>query len=178
MHMVLTERELLKVQQANPACRVELRDGRIIIMSPSGALSEVIAVMLASRLNDWVHPKKLGYILGSNGGFRLPNGDVIAPDVSFVTRERLPELPSGLADAVPNLAVEVKSPSDRIRELEEKLGLLRELGAQITWLIDPDQHTVTVHELGQAQFLADGDALQLTALLPGWNMRVHDLWPD
>jgi Uma2 family endonuclease len=178
MHMVLTERELLKVQQANPACRVELRDGRIIIMSPSGALSEVIAVMLASRLNAWVHPKRLGYILGSNGGFRLPNGDIIAPDVSFVTRDRLPTLPGGFADAVPNLAVEVKSPSDRIRELEEKLGLLRELDAQITWLIDPDQRTVAVHELGHAQLLKDGDTLHLTALLPGWSMQVQDLWPD
>lgn len=177
--MALTERDLAEVQAVYRDNRVELRDGKIIIMSPSGDFSEAVAFELAARLREWVRPRKLGFVLTSSAGFRLPNGDVIAPDVSFVAKGRMRIPPRHYADVVPNLVVEVKSPSDRIAELEEKLTLLRSFGAQAALLIDPDERTVKVDADGQPpSTITDADMLDLPGVLPGWSMPVSELWPE
>jgi Uma2 family endonuclease len=178
-HMGLTEQDMLKVQAAFPNSRIELRDGKIIVMSLSDFYSGGVVVELAVRLQRWAEPRKLGFVLTSGAGYRLPNGDIVAPDVSFVAKERMRIPPPDFADVVPNLVVEVKSPSERIAELEEKLSLLRSLGAQAALLIDPDERTVKVDADGQPSCtLTDADTLDLPALLPGWSMRVSELWPE
>jgi Uma2 family endonuclease len=177
-NMALTEKDLLTVQAACPDNRVELRDGKIIVMSPSDHVSEVIVARLVARLQNWVEPRDLGFIATSSAGFHLPNGDVVAPDITYVSRQRMQTSPRGYAHVVPDLVVEVKSPSDRIAELEEKLALLRSLGAQASVLIDPDEHTVVVEANDQPRrTLMDADALEFPALLPGWSMPVSELWP-
>jgi Uma2 family endonuclease len=177
--MALTEQDLIAVQALYPDNRVELRDGKIIVMSPSDHTSEVIGARLTRRLANWVEPRKLGFVATSSAGFRLPNGDVLAPDVSYVSKERMRISPRAYAGVVPDLAVEVKSPSDQLRELEEKLALLRSLGTQTTLLIDPDNRTVVVDADGQPPHtLTDADTLELPEVLPGWSMRVSELWPE
>jgi Uma2 family endonuclease len=177
-HMALTERDLLTIQAAYPNSRLELRDGKIIVMSPSDYMSEAIVAQLARQLLNWVEPRKLGFVVTSSAGFRLPNGDVLAPDVSFVAKERMRIPPRQYADVVPNLVVEVKSPSDRLVELEEKLSLIRSFGAQAALLIDPDERTVKVDANGSSHLiLTDADTLELPMLLPGWSMRISELWP-
>src|ERR1017187_7607538 len=116
-NMALTERDLLTVQAAYPNSRLELRDGKIVVMSPSGDICENVVARLCRRLGNWVEPRELGFVFTSSAGFRLPNGDVIAPDTSYVAKERMQTPSRGFADCVPNLVVEVKSPSDRVREL-------------------------------------------------------------
>src|SRR5271166_514337 len=132
--MALTERDLLKIQAAYPNSRIELRDGKVIVMSLSDCYSVAVVVELARRLLDWVEPRKLGFVATSSAGFRLPNGDIVAPDVTFVAKDRMRFSPRDFADVVPNLVVEVKTPSDRVPELEEKLHMLRSLGAQAALL--------------------------------------------
>ena len=178
-NMALSERDLIAVQAVYPDKRVELRDGKIIIMSPSGDFSEAVAFELAARLREWVRPRKLGFILTSSAGLRLPNGDIVAPDVSFVSKERMRIPPPGFAEVVPELVVEVKSPSDRVAELEEKLALLRSFGTQVVVLVDPEQRTVTVDAVGQPpRILTNADTIDLPALLPGWSTRISELWPE
>lgn len=176
--MALTERDLLRVQAANPECRVELRDGKIIVMSPSSYGSDAVATRLAILLGRFVLERKLGVVTGSSAGFRLPNGDIVSPDLSFVSTNRLHSIePNHFANLAPDLAVEVRSPSDRVRELEEKLGMLREFGAKATMLVDPKARTVTL-DAGEAprRVLANADLLELPDLLPGWSIRVSELW--
>ena len=177
--MALTERDLLRVQAANPDCRVELRDGKIIVMSPSGLYSELVVTNLVAHLQSFVRDRKLGFVVGSSGGFHLPNGDIVGPDVSFVSRERLRSVPCGFARIAPDLAVEVKSPSNRIPELAEKLAMLRSQGTQVTLLVDPDERTVVFEGAGgRPRILRAEDAIELPSLVPGWSMRVSELWPE
>ena len=177
--MALTEQDLLTVQAAYPNSRFELRDGKIIVTSPSDFTSEVIVARLSRRLSDWVEPRKLGFVVTSSAGFRLPNGDIIEPDVAYVSKERMRVSPRAYAHVVPDLAVEVKSPTDRVAELEEKLSLLRSLGARAALLIDPDERTVNVDVGDQPQrTLTDIDVLEFPELLPGWSLRVSELWPE
>jgi Uma2 family endonuclease len=176
--MALTERDLIAVQAVYPDNRVELRDGKIIVMSPSDHKSEVIAARLVTHLQNWVGPRDLGFVATSSAGFFLPNGDVLAPDVSYVSKKRMSITPRAYARVVPELAVEVKSPSDRVSEIQEKLAVFRSLGAEATLLIDPDEGTVRVNVDGQPEvMLTDADTIELPHLLPGWSMRVSELWP-
>jgi Uma2 family endonuclease len=178
LQMALNEQDLLKVQAAFPDGRLELRDGKIIVMSPSDDMSEIVAFELAARLREWVRPRKLGFVFTSSAGFRLPNGDIVSPDVSYFAKERMRRVSRAFAAAVPNLAVEVKSPSDRISDLDEKLALLRSFGTQVALLVDPDEQVVKVHAEGQPSLtLTDADTLELPIILPGWSMPVSELWP-
>jgi Putative restriction endonuclease len=81
----LTLKDLEKLQAQHPDYRMELVEGEIIIMSPFGLESEEVAVEISRQLANWVRPRRLGRVVGSSAGFKLPNPneDVRAPDVSF-----------------------------------------------------------------------------------------------
>ncbi|GAC1594095.1 MAG: hypothetical protein NVS3B28_24550 [Candidatus Velthaea sp.] len=115
----------------------------------------------------------------SNGGFRYEDGDLMAPDVSFISRERLPSVPRSFAHAIPELVVEVQSSTQRPSAVRAKLALLLEKGSTLGLLIDPGTHAVEVHRPGsETVALQDGDTIDLDAVLPGLRIAVTDLWPE
>jgi Uma2 family endonuclease len=80
---------------------------------------------------------------------------------------------------LPDLAVEIKSQSDRIKPLEEKILKFLEMGTQAGMLIDPDEETVTIYYRDDRSkvVLGNGDAIAIPELLPGWEVLVESLWP-
>src|SRR5688572_15630723 len=100
----------------------ELVDGRLV-EKPMGAESDLIAAAILTALNNHVRPGRLGYVFGSQTGYRcFPSRKnlVRKPDVSVVLRERFPneEIPKGDITIFPDLAVEVVSPNDMYEEVE------------------------------------------------------------
>ncbi len=77
--MSLTVKDLEKMQAAYPDYRMELVNGNVVVMSPSGYESEEVGTEFAALLRNWVRPRKLGRVAGSSAGFRLPNTDLRAP---------------------------------------------------------------------------------------------------
>src|SRR3989442_8074155 len=186
--MSISWHEVEKLQALYPDYQIELREGKIIIMSPSDSVSGEIGVHFSALLNIWVRSHNLGRILDSSTGFRMPNGDLLSPDFSFVSRERLKQNPRTYLAVVPQLIVEIKSSRDRIRELEEKIALFLSQGVQVGILIDPDTHIVSVYrptglsknaDSGdpnpQATTLRDGDTLSIPELIPGWEIPITSL---
>ena len=182
--------DIEKLQVLYPDYQIELREGKIIIMSPSDSVSGEIGARFSTLLGTWVYNHNLGRILDSSTGFRMPNGDLLSPDVSFVSRERLKQNPRTYLFVVPQLIVEIKSSRDRIRELEEKIALFLSQGVQVGILIDPDTHTVCVYRSGglsknadsgesipQVITLRDGDTLTIAELFPGLEIPITSLWP-
>lgn len=166
------------LQEKHLDYQMELEDGKIIIMGPSDVYSSEISARLIWLLMNWVSPRSLGRVFDSSGGFILPNTDLKAPDVSFVSAERLRQSPRYFAQLVPDLVVEIKSQSDRIKTLEEKLQLFLTLGAQVGILIDPDRLTVTIYRpIGEQEVLSNTDILKIPELLPGWELPVSEIWP-
>ncbi|MBW3586850.1 MAG: Uma2 family endonuclease [Cyanobacteria bacterium 0813] len=195
----LTDREDLQIRSAYPSTRLtvadleqlqgilceshldyqlELVEGKIIIMSPSDIVSSEIGAEFGRLLGNWVKPRKLGRVFESSGGFILPNSDLRAPDVSFVIADRLKQSKRYFAELVPDLVVEIKSQSDRLKPLREKILSFIELGAKVGILIDPDKRTVTIYSpTAEPVVLRDGDMISIPELLPGWEVAVAELWP-
>jgi len=175
--MSLTAKDLERAQEQLPDYQMELVNGEIIVMSPSGYESDEVAVETARQLSNWVRPRKLGRVTGSSAGFVLPNADTRAPDVSFVLAERLRKSPRSFAELAPDLVVEVKSPTDSITKLREKIDEFLSLGTRVGLLIHPEQRWVEVRRMGQTPVrLQDGDVLTVPDLLPGWEVKVEELW--
>lgn len=179
---MMTVKDLEQVQatlnQAGYDYQLELENGQILIVGPSDVDSSEIGVIFIRLLANWVYPRRLGRVFDSAGGFILPNTDLKAPDVSFVRASRLRERRRYFAEMVPDLVVEIKSQSDRIKPLKEKIQMFLLQGAVVGILIDPDQETVTVYRPnGEATELSNGEILTLPELFPGWEIPIDEIWP-
>ncbi|MBD2138700.1 Uma2 family endonuclease [Anabaena sp. FACHB-1237] len=179
---IMTIKDVEKLQTAiNDAgldYDVELTNGRISIVGPSDVVSSEIGILFSRLLANWVYPCRLGRVFDSAGGFILPDSNLTAPDVSFVSAARLRQSPGYFGELVPDLVVEIKSQSDRIKTLKNKILNLIKLGAIIGILIDPDEETVTVYRSqGEAIVFHNGDILTLPELFPGWEVPISELWP-
>ncbi|MEA5550625.1 Uma2 family endonuclease [Anabaena cylindrica UHCC 0172] len=157
---------------------VELTNGRISIVGPSDIVSSEISSRLIAFLFAWINPRRLGRVFDSAGGFILPDSNLTAPDVSFVRAARLRQSPRYFGELVPDLVVEIKSQSDRIKPLVTKILNFINLGAVIGILIDPDEETVTVYRhQGEPTVLINGDILTIPELFSGWELAISELWP-
>ena len=189
--MSISFHDVERLQALYPDRQIELREGKLIIMGPSDSVSGEVGARFSMLLSTWVYTYNLGRILDSSTGFRLPNGDLLSPDVSFVLRERLKHNPRTYLSVIPELIVEIKLSRDRLRELEEKIALFLDQGVQVGLLIDPDTHTVRVYRasglskdaesgetISQGTTLHDGDSLSIPDLFPGWEIPITSLWPS
>lgn len=158
--------------------QIELEDGRLSIMGPSDIVSSEISSRLIAFLFAWVNPRRLGRVFDSAGGFIMPDTNVKAPDVSFVRAARLRQSPRYFGQLVPDLVVEIKSQSDRLKPIEIKVLKFVELGAIVGIAIDPDAETVKIYRsTDEPQILQNGDILTIPELFPGWELPVSELWP-
>ncbi|EGK85046.1 Uma2 family endonuclease [Microcoleus vaginatus PCC 9802] len=178
----MTLKDLNQVQtlfsEAGLDYKIELEDGRLSIVGPSDIVSSEISSILIRLLGNWVYPRRLGRVFDSAGGFIMPDTNVKAPDVSFVRAARLRQSPRYFGELVPDLVVEIKSQSDRIKLIETKVLKFIELGAIVGILIDPDEETVTIYgSTGEPTVLGNGDILTVAELFPGWELPVSELWP-
>jgi len=173
----LTRKDLEKLQAEYPDYRMELVDGKIIVMSPSGYESDEVAAEFVRVLGNWVRPKKLGRVTASSAGFDLPSANVRAPDVSFVRRERLPKSPRSFAELAPDLMVEVKSPTDTLKSLRDKVQFFLSQGTKVGILMNPQRRRVEIYRPdSEVEILGDGDVLTIPDLLPGFEVAIVDLW--
>ena len=162
-------------------CRYALVKGELQRMTPAGFRHGAVAVNLTVPVGQHVRKHRLGIVCGAETGFVLErNPDtVLAPDLAFVRRERIPAsgVPATFWDGAPDLAVEVLSPGDSRRETAAKVSAWLSAGARVVWVADPRDASVTVHEPGRpARRLGASDVLDGAPLLPGFQLPVADLF--
>lgn len=174
----LTVEDLKTVQaKLGDDYRMELVNGEIVVMSPSGYESDEVAMRMAGKLFSWVDERRLGRVTASSAGFTLPNSNTRAPDVSFVVAERLRRAPRSFAQLAPDLMVEVKSPSDSIEALETKINDFLQQGTKVGILINLDNQLVKIFRSGEQPLeLRNSEVLTVPDLLPGWSVQVSELW--
>ena len=161
--------------------RYELWDGELIIMSPAAARHEEICYRLVLALGSFADQHRLGQVYGSSMGFRLNRLTVYTPDVSFVSKERLRAMrydPDKFLNAAPDLAVEVLSPSDTIRQTESKIADYFAHGTRLAWLVNPRRLQVRVYHQPGEHTLLEGSQTELDGedLLPGFKYTLGQLF--
>lgn len=168
-----TEEDLLRTPSDGQ--KYELVDGEIRV-SPAGLPHGRVCVRLTVRLGAFVEERQLGDVFDSSTGFRLPGGNVRLPDVCFVAKGRLVGASSGFGDVAPDLAVEVLSPTDRSRQVLDKVGEYLQAGVHLVWVIDPERRTAAVYRsLTKVRELGSDDSLDGEDVVPGFRCRLADV---
>lgn len=156
--------------------KFELVDGEATEV-PTGWEHDVIGARLIGFLTSVA--SSLGYLAGSSAGFRMNDGNIRAPDVSFVRAERAPsgEEARRFFDGAPDLAVEIISPSESRNDIFRKIGEYFEAGAQQVWIVQPMNRTVTVyHSMDRVRTYEPDEELEGGDLLPGFRCAVSDIF--
>jgi len=159
----------------------ELVKGELYEMTPAGAAHGSSAMRAGALLNVHVRANQLGEVFAAETGFILRrNPDTVrAPDAAFVSRDRLPtgELPVGFLELAPDLAVEVVSPGNTAREVQEKVEDWLRAGTRLLWVLYPATRSVAVHRsLEDVRVLSEEDALEGGEVIPGFACEVRELF--
>src|SRR5262245_26136093 len=130
--------------------RIEMTsEGQMIIMMPVGGEGSHRNFNLITEFGIWAKNDQTGIGFDSSGGFRLPNKAKRSPDVSWLKRERWEALSAKerkkFLPLCPDFAVELRSETDRLKKLQDKMQEYIENGAQLGWLIDPIEKKVHVY---------------------------------
>ena len=145
-----------------------------------GVVAHRLAVLLETVLAASAH--RTGEITAAETGFRIARDPdtVRAPDLAYVSADRLPAEDGwdGFLDAVPDLVVEVVSPSDRAGDVLDKAASWLAAGTAVVWVVYPRQRTVAVHRPdGVVTLVGPTGVLDGTAVLPGLHIDVADVFP-
>ena len=159
----------------------ELVNGELEEKTMSG-LSSWVGLEVGDRLRNFVVEHQLGWVFGSDAGYQCfadAPDKVRKPDVSVVAQDKLPNGPTdGHLRVAPDLAVEVASPNDSLRDTDRKVEDYLAAGVRSVWLIDPNVRIVQVIRAdGTSLRLRDPDELTEPDILPGFRCCVRDFLP-
>jgi Uma2 family endonuclease len=177
----LDEEQLFEFCQLNRDLRIERdADGALVLMAPAGGASSARNLELCRQLANWAQRDGSGIAFDSSVGFLLPNGAMRSPDASWVRRERWDALSQDQREKFlplcPDFAVELRSPSDRLSNLQRRLRELIHNGARLGWLIDPRRGSVHVYRPSEpVQTLLAPTSIAADPLLPGFVLDLRTI---
>jgi len=168
--------------QANESLKFE-RDhqGNVILMSPTYSLTSAYNSELVFQLQLWNKKHKLGIVFESNGGFTLPDQSQRAADVAWVSYQKWNNLSvkekEKFANVCPDFVIELKSQSDRLSFLQEKMEMWMRNGTLLGILIDPDEEKSYVYAKNEPTEILEGFEHQISGkqVLPGFLLNLNEL---
>ena len=183
---LMTAEELLAYPL--PDKRIELVRGRLIVREPPGMRHGECALRIGVALSNFLSRDRAssgaaetrGRVLTCDSGFTLArNPDTVrGPDVAYVSRKRWAgPMPDGYGEFAPDLAVEIRSPSDRPGAVLAKVGDWLDAGSHLVWVVDPARRQVTVYRAdGSQALLGVEDVLGGDDLLTGFTFAIAELF--
>lgn len=165
----------LEVQAARGDFPCELADG-VLVEKAVGYSESWLAVVLLHALMEYLKTHQLGILGGEQGFLRLAPGLVRAPDVSFISWDRLPgrRVPAApMPDIAPDLAVEILSQGNTRAEMERKLQDYFNAGTRLVWIVDPVSRVARVYTSpDQCRVIDEHGALEGGEVLPGFRLPL------
>ena len=166
----------------NPDLRIERRsNGELSVDMPTKGFTGLQNALLATLLGNWTLRNGEGFSCDSSMGFTLPDGSVLSPDAAWVRKSALESLTEAQKDdflpVVPEFVVEIRSKSDRLSSLREKMEDWRENGVSLGILLDPSSKTVEIYRPGvPATILENPDVFDCSPELPGFVLDVRAIF--
>ena len=166
-HVRFTDEQFYQLCINNPELNVE-RDaqGALIFMPPVGGESGNREIELGTDLNIWNRQTKLGKVFSSSTIFRLPNGGNRSPDAAWVELSRwqalTPEQRQKFPPIAPDFVIELRSRTDSLSTLQDKMQEYLDSGVRLGWLLNPQDQQVEIYRQGQEK-----EILSLPATLSG-----------
>ena len=163
--------------------RLELVEGEIVEMSLPGGEHGEITGWLYMKIASYVYANDLGRVTVADTGFilkRNPAGrdTVRGLDIAFISKAKAPNpLPRGWIEFAPDLAVEVISPGNSADDIHRKVRELLKAGTPLIWLVYAETRTVVAHTSASAVTYEESDTLTGGDALPGFEVRVGDIFP-
>ena len=175
----VTPEQFTALAAANRDLRLErTSQGELIVNPPAGWETGERNSSLTGQLYKWYEANEtLGKVFDSSTGFTLPNSAIRSPDASWVSRDRwealTPEDKTTFPKICPDFVVELRSKSDKLPPLQEKMREYLENGAKLGWLIDPQSSRVEIYQTGkETEILENPTQLSGEPVLPSFILNL------
>lgn len=181
--MQMTDEQFFEFCQVNRDLRIERNQfGEISIMSPTGSETGNRDARITQQLMNWADEDQTGIAFSSSTGFKLSTGAERSPDASWIQLSRWntlsPEQQQRFAPICPDFVVELRSPSDNLQRLKEKMEeYMREPGIQLGFLIDRKHRRVYIYRPGIPEECLENPAtVSGEPVLPGFVLNMSKVW--
>lgn len=179
----MTDEQFFEFCQVNQELRIESNKfGELLIMPPTGSDSGNREARIIQQLMNWADEDSTGIAFSSSAGFTLSTGAKLAPDASWIKLERwnslTEEQKQKFAPICPDFVVELRSPSDNLKPLQEKMEeYMKEPGLQLGWLIDRKNRRVYIYRPNQAvEILDNPETISGNPVLLGFILNLSKVW--
>ena len=175
----LTNDQLLEFCAANDSFRIERNPaGELVVTTPAGGKTSNREGYLSRELDIWAEQD---VAFNCNGGFSLPDGSVRAADAAWLSLQKWHSLSSEqqsrFVPFCPEFVIELRSPSDSITELEQKMSDWMANGTQLAWLIDPIRKLAMIYRPGrEPETLLQPEFLYGEGSIAGFSLKMQRLW--
>jgi Uma2 family endonuclease len=178
----LSEDQFFRLCQINRDLRIERNaEGELLIMPPSESATGDRNSEINMQLRIWAKQDGSGLVFDSSAGFTLPNGAIRAPDAAWVARSRWGQIPreqrERFAPICPDFVLELRSPSDALGVVQDKLAEYLANGARLGWLLDLEPRHVYVYRPGAPVERLEGpESVSGDPVLPGFTLNLCEIW--
>lgn len=176
-----TDEEYFDFCQQHKDLRIETnKDGDLIIMPPTGVETGDRNSELNMQLRLWAKKNKKGKTFDSSTEFTLPSGAKKSPDASWILKERYDALSQkereGFSHIAPDFVAELRSKSDRLKPIQDKMAEYIENGVRLGWLIDPYKKRVHIYrQNGEIEILENPKIVSGEDVLEGFELDLEEI---
>ncbi len=178
----LTDEQFYQLCQDNRDLRFERNsNGDMVIMPPTGGETSNRNLKIIQQLGNWTDYNRTGIAFDSSGGFKLPNGADRSPDASWIPLEKWNHLTSEQREKFlplcPDFVIELRSPSDSLKLLQDKMKEYLENGTKLGWLINRKDRQVEIYRQGQVvEILDNPQTLSGENVLTDFVLDLNLIW--
>ena len=179
----LSAEEFVELCKANQDLQLErAATGEVIVMPPTYPWTGKQNFGLIAQLGAWIELTGLGIGFDSSTGFTLPNGAVRSPDASWISSDRWEALTDNqkqgeFSPIAPDFVVELRSSSDSVEKLRDKMREYIDNGVRLGWLIDSKAKQVEIYrQRKEVEVLQSPNTVSGEDVLTGFELNLSKIW--
>ncbi|MGH9604828.1 MAG: Uma2 family endonuclease [Terracidiphilus sp.] len=177
----LSDEEFERMSERSDFASLERnKDGAIIVNAPAGGTTSSGNAEITRQLTNWWIQHRQGRVYDSSAGFFLADGSMLSPDAAYTSAEQLEGLTrkqlARFLRLAPAFIVELRSESDSLAAVAEKMESWMANGVQLGWLVDPYARQVHIYEAGAAPRIESGSTASGSGPVEGFVLDLEEVW--